>query len=252
MTFAFESRATWITKAASELGVSELLTELPKAEATELRQRIEAAFLVPSCDWWWERMKSGRSYWSETPGWKAIDVVAAFSATGPVWLMPVHDDKGEVFRVAMPVAVDILRQSKLDEFALVAGDLSWMLIINHHDAVFGAGERAIQHLLMLEQRAGGMGGPTTRPPAHPPALLGCAEVLRFAIGVSPGFRQIGDKWAAAIAICRAGDRDGVHLLWCDIDWNVMEDTHCASVKEAERSAANALPGASVDWTRVAE
>ncbi len=41
MTFENDSRATWITKAANEPGVSELLTELPKLEATELRQRIE-------------------------------------------------------------------------------------------------------------------------------------------------------------------------------------------------------------------
>ncbi len=122
-------------------------------------------------------MKTGRSYWSETPGWSPYNVLAAFSATGPVWLMPVYDDKGEVFRAAMPVAIRIPRKSKLDEFALVGDDLSWILIVNNHDAVFGSGTRAIQHLLALEQRA--------------------------------------------------GDCDGVHLLWCDADWSLMEDTHCA-------------------------
>lgn len=163
MTFEFESRATWITEAADELGVRELLTELPKDEAASMRQRIEETFLVtPSYDWWWERLKDGRSHWSEAPGWQAIDVVAAFSASGPVWLLPVYDDKGEVFRVAMPVAIDILRKSNLSEVALVADDLSWILMINHHDAVFGAGERAIDHLVALEQRAGGQGGPVVR------------------------------------------------------------------------------------------
>ena len=246
-----ETRATWITKAASELGVSELLTELPKAEATELRQRIEGTFLVPSYDWWWERMKSGRSYWSETPGWSPYNVLGAFSASGPVWLMPVYDDKGEVFRAAMPIAIDILRKSKFDEFALVADDLSWMLIVNHHDAVFGSGARAIEHLLALEQRAGGKGAPTPKPVAPPPPLLGRLQVLRYAIGVSPGFRQIGQRWSITIAICRAGDRDGVHLMWCDADWNVMEDTHCASMKEAERTAANTIPGTSIGWITMA-
>lgn len=163
MTFEFESRATWITEAADQLGVRELLTELPKEEAAVMRRRIEDTFLVvPSYDWWWERLKDGRNHWSEAPGWKAIDVIAAFSASSPVWLLPVYDEKGEVFRVTMPVAVNILRQSKLDEVAFVADDLSWMLIINHHDAVFGAGPRAIEHLLALEQRAGGRGGAVQR------------------------------------------------------------------------------------------
>lgn len=163
MAADFESRATWIAEAADELGVTDLLTELPKDEAAAMRKRIEETFLVtPSYDWWWERLKEGRSFWSETPGWKAIDVIDAFSASGPVWLLPVYDDKGEVFRVAMPLAVNILRRSKLSEYALVADDLSWILIVNHHDAVFGAGERAIEHLLALEQRAGGQGGAVVR------------------------------------------------------------------------------------------
>lgn len=159
MTFEFESSAVRLTEAADELGIRELLTELPKHEAAAMRQRIEETFLVvPSYDWWWERMKAGRSFWSDAPGWNPTNVIAAFAASGPVWLMPIYDDKGEVFRAALPVVVDILRKSRLSEIAVVADDLSWMLIVNHHNAVFGAGERVTQHLAALEQRQGGNGG----------------------------------------------------------------------------------------------
>lgn len=248
MTPEFESRATWITEAADELGVGDLVTELPKDDAAATRRRIEETFLVTNYDWWWERLKSGYSFWSEAPSWKAIDAVAAFSGSGPVWLLPVYDDKGEVFRVAWPIAIDILRKSNLDEFALVADDLAWMLIINHHNGVFGSGARAIAHLKALEQRPDGQGAPTPRNAAPPPPVLGRAQVLRYA--TSSSFRQIGKTWVTAMAICRATDRDGVHLLSCDVDWTILEDTHCASVKDAEKSATKA--GASALWITMAE
>ena len=74
-----------------------------------------------------------------------------------VWLMPIYDDNGEVFRAAMPCIVDILRHSALDEVAVVADDLSWMIMINHHNTFFGAGERVIARVERLMRMRGGKG-----------------------------------------------------------------------------------------------
>jgi hypothetical protein len=53
----------------------------------------------------------------------------------------------------MPFFVERLRKSRIDEYALVSRDLAWMLIVNHHDALYGSGECVTNHLLRFEQRA---------------------------------------------------------------------------------------------------
>jgi len=255
----FESRATWITQAARELGIAAELIELAPPEAAGQRRRIEEAFLHPSLWWWWERLKSGRSFWSETPGWKPLDVIAQLCVPGPVWLLPVYDDKGEVFRAPMPRVVEILRRSRLDEFAVVADDLSWIMMINHHDALFGAGARVTSHFEALERQPGGRGGPVPQhATAPPPPLLDGARVLHYAISGRGGFYAIGDEngasrqLVAAMAVCRYDDSGALYLFKCAADWDVIQDTDCASVEEAMRIATgHAGPEAPLTWIAVA-
>ena len=148
-------RASEIKEAAIELGMDEVLVELPATEAAELRARVQNRFLIDGLDWWWERLKSGRSLWMGSRGWNPMDVISELCIEDSVWLMPIYDDNGEVFSAPMPWVVDILRGSSLDEFAVVASDLSWIVMVNHHDTVFGAGDRVISHLERLERRPGG-------------------------------------------------------------------------------------------------
>jgi hypothetical protein len=252
--------AARIAQAARDVGILGELIELVAPEAAAQRRRIEEAFLHPSLAWWWERLKSGRSYWNETPGWNPVDVIADLSVDGPVWLLPVYDDKGEVFRAPMPRVVDILRHSRIDEFAVVADDLSWILMINHHDALFGAGERVTSRFEALERRPGGKGGPTPKhAAAPPPPLLDGARVLHYAISGRGGFYAITDEdgaspqLVAAMAICRYDSEktERAYLFGCAADWEVISDGLWESVEECmDLGAQSAGSEAPLTWVEM--
>jgi hypothetical protein len=155
-------QAEAITEAARELGMSDVLVALPAAEAADLRRRADAHFLVPGDDWWWERVRNGYSYWSLSPGWNPMDVIAELCVDAPVWLMPLEDMDPGVFRAPMPHAVDILRFGIISEVAVVAENLDWMVMVNHHSGVFGAGDRVTARLRALKRKPGGHGGAIER------------------------------------------------------------------------------------------
>jgi hypothetical protein len=89
--------------------------------------------------------------------WYPVAEIAEMLVDAPVWLIPVYDDSGEVFQARMPVFVDILHDSHLDEFVLVPPDLSWLLMVNHHNCLYGVGARVEPHLARIKRRAGGNG-----------------------------------------------------------------------------------------------
>jgi hypothetical protein len=149
--------ASRIKQAARDLGMTEAIVALPAADAAEARRRVEEQFLYPGLEWWFERLKAGRSFWSTSRGWYPVQEIAEMCVDAPVWLIPVYDDNGEVFQARMPVLVDILHDSNLDEFVLAPPDLSWLLMVNHHNCLYGVGERVEAHLARIKRRPGGNG-----------------------------------------------------------------------------------------------
>jgi hypothetical protein len=149
--------ANRIKEAARDLGMTGALVQLSAADAAEARRRTEEQFLYPGLEWWFERLKSGRSFWGTSRGWNPVDEIAEMVVDAPVWLLPVYDDNGEVFLARMPCFIDILRRTSLDEYALVPPDLSWLLMVNHHDCLYGVGERVEAHLSRIKRRPGGNG-----------------------------------------------------------------------------------------------
>ena len=130
----------WIREAIRTLGVSGRVTELPAGEAAEVRQQVEAKFLNPGLDYWWERMKSGMVFWMTKEGWRPLEFIHALCPDTMVWFFPVYDDQGEVFQAPRDLALKILAESNPSEYALVAPGLEWIVIVNHHDAIFASGE----------------------------------------------------------------------------------------------------------------
>ena len=160
-------RGNRIRSAARDLGLTEALVDLPAAEAAEKRRRIVEHFIHPDESWWWDQLKSGRNYWNTSKGWHPLNDIAEMCVDEPVWLAPI-DPFGEVFEARMPVFVELLKKSLIDEYALVSRDLAWLLIVNHHDVLYGSGERVTDHLLRIAQRPGSAGGTlTTDPPEQP-------------------------------------------------------------------------------------
>jgi hypothetical protein len=100
--------ASRIRNAARDLGMADALTELSSTDAAEAWRRTEQQFLHPEPEWWFERLKSGRSFWSTARGRHPVDEIAEMVVDAPVLLMPVYNDNGEVFLASMPVIVDIL------------------------------------------------------------------------------------------------------------------------------------------------
>ena len=157
-------RGNRIRQAARDLGLTGALVDLPAAEAAEMRRRILAHFVYDPLDWWWTQLKSGRNYWNTSKGWHPLHDIAEMCVDEPVWLAP-NDPFGELFEARMPVFLDLLKKSLIDEYALVSRDLAWMLIVNHHDVLYGSGERVTDHLLRIAERPGSEGGAlTTDPP----------------------------------------------------------------------------------------
>jgi hypothetical protein len=154
------NRIRW---AARDLGLTGALIDLPAAEAAEKRRRITAHFVYDPLDWWWAQLKSGRNYWNTSKGWHPLHDIAEMCVDEPVWLAPI-DDLGELFEARMPVFLDLLKKSFIDEYALVSRDLAWLLIVNHHDVLYGSGERVTDHLLRIGQRPGSNGGALTTAP----------------------------------------------------------------------------------------
>lgn len=159
--------ANRIKQAARDLGMTEAVVALSAADAAEARRRTEEQFLYPGLEWWSERLKSGRSFWSTARGRHPVDEIAEMVVDAPVWLIPVYDDDGAVFLARMPVFVDILRFDHLDEYALVPPDLSWLLMVNHHECLYGVGERIEPHLSRIKRRPGGNGAVVENYPPEP-------------------------------------------------------------------------------------
>ena len=120
-------RGNRIRWAARDLGLTGALVDLPAAEAAEKRRRITAHFVYDPLDWWWDQLKSGRNYWNTSKGWHPLNDIAEMCVDEPVWLAPI-DPFGEVFEARMPVFLELLKKSFIDEYALVSRDLAWMLI----------------------------------------------------------------------------------------------------------------------------
>ena len=157
-------RGNRLRRAARELGLTGALFDLPAADAADVRRRVTAHFVYDPLDWWWQQLKSGRVYWNTSQGWDPLDEIAEMCVDEPVWLLP-NDPFGEAFEARMPVFVELLKKSRIDEYALVSRDLAWLLIVNHHDVLYGSGERVTEHMLRIEQRPGSKGADcTTDPP----------------------------------------------------------------------------------------
>lgn len=152
-----DTPASRIKEAARDLGMTEAVVALSAADAAEARRRTEEKFLYPGLEWWFERLKSGRSFWSTSRGQHPVDEIAEMVVDAPVWLMPVYDDNGEVFLARMPYFVDILRHTSLDEYVLVPPDLAWFLMVNHHENLYGVGERVEPHFRQIKRRPGANG-----------------------------------------------------------------------------------------------
>lgn len=160
------SRTDDIREAIAELKLGvEQVYELSPEEALERQIEIETRFLLPGLDWWFERLKSGTAFWGK--GYRLFDerAVRRLCPAVDCFLLPIYDDDGEVFRTTTPVAARILAVSGYYEVALVAADLSWILIENHHQSLYGCGEPIETTLRALLDEPGNNGGPFIRKPA---------------------------------------------------------------------------------------
>jgi hypothetical protein len=144
-----------IRAAIDELGLSsDKVAELSADEALACRARIEEKFMSPGYDWWWERLKSGVAFWEENAGPGVMAELREVCPDVPAWFLPVYQDHGEVFRARPTTAIAVLNNCRGMEFAIVAEDLSWIVILNHHDVVYGVGEPIASRLMALVARPG--------------------------------------------------------------------------------------------------
>ncbi|MAS93355.1 MAG: hypothetical protein CMO55_09185 [Verrucomicrobiales bacterium] len=121
-----------ITGAKERLGGLKLIFDLlPDHEQESLLLRIKARFLeIPSPRWWWEHLKLPQR---TLEGVTAMDLpVVCPDREAVVWLIPC-DEKNELIYQTTPVsAKEVLGECFLFEYAIVAEDLAWLMIENHH------------------------------------------------------------------------------------------------------------------------
>ena len=147
-----------IRSAIAELSLfSERILELPPKEAAEVRDSAERKFLLPGNGWWWERMRTGISFWFSEPEWGGYIAVPYLCPDSPAWFFPVYNDEGEVFRKYPSTIAAILEHTRDDEYALVDVNLNWLVVENHHNVLFGSGEPVVSRLSEWLQRPGSNG-----------------------------------------------------------------------------------------------
>ena len=152
-----------IRSAIAELSLSsDHIFELPSFEAAKIRQSVEAKFLNPGYEWWWERLNSGISFWFSESQWSGYIAIPYLCPDSPCWFFPVYNDEGEVFKGRPTTIASILEHTRDNEYALVDINLDWLVIENHHNVLFGSGEPIVSRLSEWLQRPGSNGGPLKR------------------------------------------------------------------------------------------
>lgn len=146
-----------IRRAIADLSLSSDIFELASNEAATVIDRIERKFLIPGNDWWWERLKTGMSFWFSDPKWGAYIAIPYLCPDSPAWFLPVYNDEGEVFRGRPTVIAKVLEYTRDDEYAVVDTNLEWIVVENHHNVLFGSGEPVRSRLSEWLQRPGSNG-----------------------------------------------------------------------------------------------
>jgi hypothetical protein len=127
-----------------------VMTRIPEEVQADTLQRITDKFLFASdAAWWWEvldvpnRTLSGRSV-ADIPN-ICPDPDAA------IYFVPCDTRPLIVYRSTPRSSTRILNECPFFEYALIADDMSWMLIENHHGAFIVAGDLSRLNLTNSEQ-----------------------------------------------------------------------------------------------------
>ena len=133
---------------------SVLMVRLPEDEQTETLHRIMKRFLLASdVAWWWEVLAVP----SRTlEGYSAEDIPNICSDPDvEIFFLPCDTRPLLVYRTTPRSSLMILNECPFFEYALVAHDLSWIIIENHHGAFIVAGDFDRLNLPDSEQGGGG-------------------------------------------------------------------------------------------------
>lgn len=149
---------------------------LEGAEGADILTQIMDRFLIArDAAWWWEVLKVPCR---TLPGKSLEDVPGICPDPGAeVYLVPCDSWPLEVYRTTPHSAARVLGECPCMEYAVVAADLSWMIIENHHGAFFVAGDFAQLHL------AGSKPGDLNAHVELPSSLKRLAEDLRVTLHI---------------------------------------------------------------------
>jgi hypothetical protein len=149
---------SWVADAVDTLGIADRVRRVDEPERSEVLGRVTGTFLNrPTATFWWEHLKVPASSWQTANGHQHLPRLAP-DAEAACWLitgLTDADDEKAVFRCTPALAPSVIAECPFFEYALVAPDLRWMVIENHHDFLIATGE-ALERLdwLKAEESSG--------------------------------------------------------------------------------------------------
>ena len=120
-----------------------VMTRIPDEVQADTLQRITDKFLFASdAAWWWEVLNVPNR---TLPGRSVGDILDICpDPDAAIYFVPCDTRPLIVYRSTPLSSTRILNECPFFEYALIAVDLSWMLIENHHGAFIVAGD--LSHL----------------------------------------------------------------------------------------------------------
>jgi hypothetical protein len=139
-----------VDKAIDSLGMTaDQIAKVPPHEAREVLGRIKARFLkFPGVRFWWEWF--ALPYETLLPptdqGFELIPQITPEPAE-KAWFIAGLTEDAKVVYECQPASLDrLLSECPFFEYAVVAKDLSWLVLENHHGCLFAVGDAAIENL----------------------------------------------------------------------------------------------------------
>ena len=118
-------------------------------DAAKVVEQAEARFTTaPGHRWWWEVLREDLPFQTCNVRAEDFGLVGIVCPDAPAWLL-VSDDSDQPWPVyeAHPSDVArILEESPFFEFVIVAKDMTWLVLENHHNVFIAVGEPVATNL----------------------------------------------------------------------------------------------------------
>lgn len=130
----------WITEAARAIGTTSHIRIVEDPERAMVIARAREQFVDDvGALFWWEHLIDPVSWWQTERGYRHLPRLAP---EDDCWLIAglTDDDSRMVVVACTPlIAAALMGECPAFEYALLDRPMTWMIIENHHDTLFGVG-----------------------------------------------------------------------------------------------------------------